>query len=69
LRPVYCEEMSAVVPVSAIEEAARRLEGSARGLYIVPPFDHPCIIAGQGTVGLEILRDCAEVARVSAAAG
>ena len=31
---------------------------------MVPPFDHPSIIAGQGTVGLEILRDCPEVARV-----
>ncbi len=35
-----------------------------RGLQMVPPFDHPRIIAGQGTVGLEILRDCPEVARV-----
>jgi threonine dehydratase len=30
-------------------------EASARGLTIVPPFDHPWIIAGAGTVGLEIL--------------
>lgn len=28
-----------------------------RGLTMVPPFDHPDIIAGQGTVGLEILED------------
>jgi threonine dehydratase len=28
---------------------------AARGLTIVPPFDHPWIIAGAGTVGLEIL--------------
>jgi threonine dehydratase len=26
-----------------------------RGLTIVPPFDHPWIIAGQGTTGLEVL--------------
>jgi threonine dehydratase len=26
-----------------------------RGLPVVPPFDHPDIIAGQGTVGLELL--------------
>lgn len=32
------------------EEIAR-----SRGLTIVPPFDHPWIIAGQGTTGLEIL--------------
>lgn len=28
---------------------------AARRLTIVPPFDHPWIIAGQGTLGLEIL--------------
>jgi len=30
-------------------------EGVARGLSIIPPFDHPMIIAGQGTVALELL--------------
>lgn len=33
----------------------------ARGLTMVPPFDDPHIIAGQGTVGLEILEDLPEV--------
>ena len=32
-------------------------EAAARGLTIVPPYDHPWIIAGQGTVGLEIVAD------------
>ncbi len=27
------------------------------GLTLVPPYDHPWIIAGQGTVGLEVLDD------------
>ena len=37
----------------------RRAEALAaeRGLTMVPPFDHPEIIAGQGTVGSEILED------------
>ena len=35
-----------------------------RGLAIIPPFDHPDIIAGQGTVGLEILEDWPEVEAV-----
>ena len=30
-------------------------EAAARGLTMVPPFDHEWIIAGQGTLGLEIL--------------
>jgi len=37
---------------------------AARGLTIVPPFDHEWIIAGQGTVGLEILEQCPDVERV-----
>ena len=38
------------------EELAR-----TRGLTIVPPFDHPWIIAGQGTTGLEILEQHSQV--------
>jgi threonine dehydratase len=36
-------------------------EAAERGLSIVPPFDHPDIIAGQGTIGLEILEDWPDV--------
>lgn len=36
-------------------QAAAEAEAAARGLTLVPPFDHPWIIEGQGTVGLEIL--------------
>ena len=39
-------------------------EAARRGLTMVPPFDHPEIIAGQGTVGLEILEDCPAPAAV-----
>jgi threonine dehydratase len=35
-----------------------------RGLTIVPPFDHPWIIEGQGTLGLEILEQCPDVGTV-----
>ncbi|QPC88582.1 pyridoxal-phosphate dependent enzyme [Mesorhizobium sp. NBSH29] len=28
-----------------------------RGMALVPPFDDPAIIAGQGTIGLEVLED------------
>lgn len=31
------------------------------GLFVVPPFDNPYIIAGQGTIGLEILEDLPKV--------
>jgi threonine dehydratase len=39
----------------AAAEHAHRLEVE-RGLTYIPPFDHPLVIAGQGTVGMEILR-------------
>jgi threonine dehydratase len=35
-----------------------------RGLTLVPPYDHPDVIAGQGTVGLEIVEDLPGVATV-----
>ncbi len=36
----------------------------AEGLAIIPPFDHPDVIAGQGTVGLEIVEDLPDVRHV-----
>jgi threonine dehydratase len=40
-----------------------------RGLTFVPPFDDPFIIAGQGTIGLEILDDLPDVDVVVAGIG
>ncbi|AUX77535.1 MULTISPECIES: hydroxyectoine utilization dehydratase EutB [Sinorhizobium] len=34
------------------------------GLSMIPPFDHPHVITGQGTVGLEIVEEMPEVATV-----
>jgi len=34
------------------------------GLTMVPPYDHPWILAGQGTIGLEIADDLADVGTV-----
>ncbi len=34
------------------------------GLAMVPPFDDPAVIAGQGTIGLEMLRDVPEAAAI-----
>jgi threonine dehydratase len=41
--------------VSIAEEFA-----AAQGLAIIPPFDHPDVMAGQGTVALELIEDTAE---------
>jgi threonine dehydratase len=50
---------------TTIERKARTdAEAASRGLTIVPPFDHRWIIAGQGTIGLEILEQSPGVAAV-----
>lgn len=51
------------VPPAERAAAARRLV-EEHGLTLVPPYDHPDIIAGQGTVGLEIGVDLPETAVV-----
>ncbi|WP_202879714.1 threonine ammonia-lyase IlvA [Ornithinimicrobium pratense] len=43
--------------------AAARADAEATGATLVPAFDHPAIIAGQGTVALEIMDDLAELDR------
>jgi threonine dehydratase len=51
-----------IVVVPPAERESRTAELAAeRGLTIIPPYDHPDIIAGQGTVGLEIVEDLPEV--------
>jgi threonine dehydratase len=51
-----------VVGPSSLERQTRAEELAARhGYVIVPPFNDEKIIAGQGTIGLEILEDMPEV--------
>lgn len=45
-------------------KARAEQEQAARGLVMVPPFDHEWIIEGQGTAGLEIIEQLPEVATV-----
>jgi threonine dehydratase len=42
--------------LGAAEEVARE-----RGMALIPPYDHRDVIAGQGTVGLEIVADLPDV--------
>jgi threonine dehydratase len=44
---------------SGDREAIARELAARRGAELVPSYDHPDIIAGQGTVGLELMRQCA----------
>lgn len=55
-----------VVVGTASDERQRIAEAIAaeRGLAIIPPFDDDRIIAGQGTVGLELIQDLPDLAVV-----
>ena len=50
-------------------QAAAQYFVDERNYTLVPPFDHPWIIAGQGTVGLEIAEDLPDVANVLVCTG
>jgi threonine dehydratase len=51
--------LGAEVLIVGITERVERAEAlvAERGAALIPPFDHPDVIAGQGTIGLEILED------------
>ena len=56
-----------IVVVGTASDERRRIAeeiAAARGLAIIPPYDDPRIVAGQGTVGLEIAEDMPDVAAV-----
>jgi len=45
-------------------EALAEVLAAERGATVIPPFDHPDVIAGQGTVALEMLEDMAALGLV-----
>lgn len=50
-------------------EAAANRFVVERAYTLVPPFDHPLIIAGQGSIGLEIAKDMPDLANVLVCTG
>lgn len=60
-----CERLGARVVLAGLttQDRAQRAEEIARaeGAVVVPPYDDPLIIAGQGTAGVEIAEDLAEI--------
>jgi threo-3-hydroxy-L-aspartate ammonia-lyase len=54
-RIVFCEP-SLAARTAAVDELV-----ASNGYTPIPPFDHRNVIAGQGTVGLEIVADCPDV--------
>jgi threonine dehydratase len=56
---------------STIDECLVAAEGFAEetGAVLIHPFDHPDIVAGQGTCGLEILEECPDVKTIVVSLG
>jgi threonine dehydratase len=57
-------EIVTVGPASDERQQVAERIAAERGLAIVPPFDDDRIIAGQGTIGLEVVEDLPDVAAI-----
>ncbi len=60
IRQLGAEVVQAGRSYDEAESHALRLR-DARGLTLVDPFDDPLIVAGQGTIGLELLEEMPEI--------
>lgn len=58
-------ELITVEPTMAARLAGAQEVVSSRGYELIPPFDDARVIAGQGTIGLEIVADCPDVKLVA----
>ncbi|PSQ87528.1 MAG: threo-3-hydroxy-L-aspartate ammonia-lyase [Bacteroidetes bacterium QS_3_64_15] len=52
----YGAEVVEYDPETTVREELGRRLAEERGLTLVPPYDHPNVVAGQGTVGDELCR-------------
>ncbi|HRQ74248.1 MAG TPA: threo-3-hydroxy-L-aspartate ammonia-lyase [Phycisphaerales bacterium] len=48
-------------PAATVREELGARLAAERGITIVPPYDHPAVIAGQGTAGLELCEDAGPI--------
>jgi threonine dehydratase len=48
-------------PVATVREELGRQIAEREGLVLIPPYDHPDVIAGQGTVALELFEQVGEL--------
>lgn len=53
----YGAEVVPYDPETAVREELGRQIAEERGLTLIPPYDHPDVVAGQGTVGDELCED------------
>jgi threo-3-hydroxy-L-aspartate ammonia-lyase len=57
----YGAELVSVAPTMSARLAATEELVAEHGYVLIPPFDDRAVIAGQGTIGLEIAADCPQV--------
>jgi threonine dehydratase len=57
----YGAELVTVAPTMSARLAATEQLAARHGYVLIPPFDDRRVIAGQGTIGLEIAADCPQV--------
>ena len=57
----YGAEVILYDPAEADREALTRKLREERGLVLIPPFDHPHVIAGQGTVAKELFEEVGQL--------
>jgi threonine dehydratase len=57
----YGAELVTVAPTMSARVAATEELSGKYGYVVIPPFDDRAVIAGQGTIGLEIAADCPRV--------
>ena len=60
----YGAEVIVVGTASEERERVARSIAAERGLTVIPPYDDDRIIAGQGTIGLELVEDLPDLAAV-----
>jgi threo-3-hydroxy-L-aspartate ammonia-lyase len=65
----YGAEVVAYDPRTAVREAVAEEIRGARGLALIPPYDHADVIAGQGTAALELLDEAGPLDVVLAPCG
>ncbi|MCB9837718.1 MAG: threo-3-hydroxy-L-aspartate ammonia-lyase [Phycisphaeraceae bacterium] len=65
----YGAEVIEFDPSEESREALAKQLGAERGLTIIPPFDHPHVIAGQGTAALELFEEVGGLDIIAAPCG
>ncbi|MEE8435175.1 MAG: pyridoxal-phosphate dependent enzyme [bacterium] len=59
----YGAEVVTYDPATEVREEVTEALRAGRGLVLIPPFDHPHVIAGQGTAALELMDQVKDAAK------